>query len=147
MKSIKKITAEETYFIRKEVLRKGIKKPYQFDGDLDKETFHLGAFYNNELVGVATFMNRDCNLLKGNQYQLRGMATLTKVRGFGLGNLLIENATKLLIEKGNDVLWCNAREVALNFYLKNGFEISGKSFEIDEIGTHYRMYKHLIKVH
>lgn len=140
---IKTISTEETYFIRKEVLRKGIDKPFKFEGDFDKHTFHLGAFKNDKLVGVATFMYISCNLLKGLQFQLRGMATLVDVRGEGYGKFLVDKASELLKNKHIDILWCNAREVAVEFYKKNGFKIIGDSFEIDQIGKHYKMYKEL----
>ncbi|TYP96728.1 ribosomal protein S18 acetylase RimI-like enzyme [Tenacibaculum adriaticum] len=143
MKSIKNITAEETYSIRKEVLRKGIDLPYEFNGDFDKDTFHLGAYKNGELVGVVSFMRVKCDSLKGNQYQLRGMATLSKARGLGFGRLLINTATNELKKKEVDFIWCNAREVALKFYENNGFKILGDSFEIDKVGTHFKMYKNL----
>ena len=46
---IKLILAQETYSIRKEVLRKEFPdEPHQFKGDLDQGTFHLGYFYENK---------------------------------------------------------------------------------------------------
>lgn len=144
MKFIKHITAEETYSIRLEVLRKGVDLPYKFDGDSDKNTFHLGAFKQEKLVGVATFMKRKSTLIQNDtQYQLRGMATLTEVRGLGFGNLLLAEADSILKEKKIAILWCNAREIALKFYQKNGFEIIGKPFDIPQIGKHFVMYKRL----
>lgn len=140
---IKKIRTEETYFIRKKILRKGTDKPCQFNGDFDDKTFHLGAYKQNKLVGIATFMKQSNNLLFGSQYQLRGMATLSEVRGLGFGNLLLETAFEKLKKKNVEYLWCNAREVAVKFYQKNGFEILGTSFEIEGIGTHFKMCKKL----
>lgn len=143
MKTIKKILPEETYNIRKEVLRAGVNLPFKFQGDFDTKTFHLGAFNKEVLVGVATFIKQNCNLLSGTHYQLRGMATLPEVRGKGFGNLLIDSAVQEIEDRNIDVLWCNAREVAQKFYQKNGFKTIGKPFEVDQIGTHYIMYKPL----
>ena len=143
MNSIKNISAKDTYSIRKEVLRKGIDLPFKFNGDLDKDTFHLGAYKDGFLVGVASFMKVNLDFFNGTQYQLRGMATLYKVRGLGFGKLLISEASNQLKQKGIAIIWCNAREVALKFYERNGFKIIGESFEIDKVGTHYKMYKKL----
>ena len=141
MIEIKKITAEQTYAIRLEILRKGINKPYQFDGDFDQETFHLGAFVENELVGVSTFVKNNSNLFSEvNQYQLRGMATLHKVRGKGVGVKLLNTSIGELKKMKTTILWCNAREVALGFYSKLNFKIIGEKFMVDQIGNHYLMY-------
>ncbi|WP_369048921.1 GNAT family N-acetyltransferase [Tenacibaculum sp. UWU-22] len=139
--SIQKITAAQTYSIRLSVLRNKIALPHQFEGDLDLNTFHLGAFVENKLVGIATFMQRDNPLLKGRQYQLRGMATLPEFRAKGVGAKLIQTSIKILKEKNTELLWCNAREVAYPFYKKQGFVVLGKPYTINLIGLHYVMYK------
>ena len=90
MKTIRFIKLEETYIIRKEVLRKNIDLTYKFDGDYDENTFHLGVFVDNELVCIASFMKEKNKFLKGKQYQLRGMATLTSHRGKGYGKMILK---------------------------------------------------------
>jgi len=44
MIQIKKIEAEEIFPVRKEVLRKNIPLPFEFKGDFDEDTFHLGVY-------------------------------------------------------------------------------------------------------
>ncbi|MBA6155451.1 GNAT family N-acetyltransferase [Tenacibaculum sp. S7007] len=140
MITVKEITAADTYKIRLEVLRKNIDLPYKFDGDFDKETFHLGGYYEEELVGIATFMKNDIESLKGSQYQLRGMATTTKARGKGLGKHIINKAVAILKEKQIDFLWCNARKEAVLFYEKLSFAKIGAEFIVEKVGPHYKMY-------
>lgn len=141
MLEIKFIKAEETFSIRRQVLRKGIDLPFKFLGDDLSSTFHLGAFYNNELIGVATFMKNNNELFKEvNQYQLRGMATLEKARGKGVGKELLAKAKNILEKKQVSIIWCNAREIAVNFYKKQGYEVIGNAFFIDKIGAHYKMF-------
>ncbi len=140
---IKEISAKEAYPIRLEILRKGIDLPVQFTGDFDIETFHLGAFYKSELVGISSYMkSRNSNFNK-QQYQLRGMATLPKVRGKGCGKMMLEFAINELESRKATSLWCNAREIALNFYTNLGFDIIGNSFELSLIGRHYELHKEL----
>lgn len=141
MNSVKKISVELTYELRKEVLRKNIDLPYKFSGDLDETTFHLGAFKEEVLVGVVSFMKSPSNNMELAQYQLRGMATLPLVRGEGFGNLLISEGIKLVQEKEIETIWCNARKVAVGFYKKNGFKVEGTSFSIEKVGIHYKMKK------
>ena len=143
MITIKDISADDTYKIRSEVLRKEIDLPSQFSGDFDKNTFHLGVFENEKLVGISSFMKTDNSEFEPDQYQLRGMATLSEVRGKGFGKLMLDKAVLILKEKKITVLWCNAREIALQFYVKQDFEIKGKPFEINKIGLHYKLFKNI----
>ena len=144
MVKIKIISLEETYQIRKEVLRKNIDLPYTFNGDQEKETIHLGLYLNNNLTGVVSFMKSTHKDLKGEQYQLGGMAILHEFQGEGYGNILILNGIEKLKNKQIDIVWCNARVSALHFYQKNGFQIIGDEFDIPKIGGHFVMYKNII---
>ena len=142
--TVKQITAAETYDVRHPVLRAG--RPIEtcaMPGDDAKDTFHLGLFDAEKLIGVVTFMNAAKPQFTGKQYQLRGMAVLDTYQGKGLGNLLVAEGEQRLKQLGYDLLWCNARIKALNFYTRKGFKIEGKPFEIEPIGTHYLLYKNL----
>ena len=86
-------------------------------------------------------MKNDCKELQGNQYQLRGMGVLKEYQKRGFGNLLIEKGEDIIKQENGTIIWCNAREIAVNFYKKNGFKIIGKPFVIPKIGLHYVMYK------
>ncbi|RXG26841.1 GNAT family N-acetyltransferase [Leeuwenhoekiella marinoflava] len=142
--TIKQINATETFAVRHPVLRKG--RPLEtcaMPGDTDDDTFHLGLFDAQKLIGVVTFMNVAKPQFTGKQYQLRGMAVLDDYQGQSLGNLLVDEGEKLLKAKTVNTLWCNARVKALNFYLRKGFAISGEPFEIEPVGTHYLLFKTL----
>ncbi|WP_440067400.1 GNAT family N-acetyltransferase [Tenacibaculum discolor] len=140
MIKIKNISAQETYKIRLAVLRNNIDLPYKFKEDEFENTFHLGAFYNNKLVGIASFMRNRIDVVKGEQYQLRGMATLPEVRGMGAGRSLIEEAKRTLKAKDINVLWCNARKEAVGFYESLNFVTIGEEFEVQKVGPHFKMY-------
>lgn len=73
MIQIKTIIAEDTYEIRLEIIRKNIPLPYEFSGDFDKKTFHLGAFKDGKLIAVSSYMKAHNPNFEGSQYQLRGM--------------------------------------------------------------------------
>lgn len=144
MVSVKKITAQDTYPLRIEVLRKNIDLPHEFEGDLDNSTIHVGVYDENQIVCIGTFMEKGIHDLKGKQYQLRGMASSPEARGKGYGKLLLSFATNELKKLNVDFLWCNAREVAVKFYEKNEFLIIGEQF-INKAGPHYKMYKPIKK--
>lgn len=141
MIQIKLISTEETYPIRLEVLRKNIPLPFEFNGDLDEDTFHLGAFKDEQLIAVSSYMKVGNKNFKGEQYQLRGMATLFDFQGFGAGKLMMEAAFKILNDLNMDCLWCNARVIAVPFYEKLGMKTFGEPFDIQYVGEHYVMFK------
>ena len=141
MIEIRKIQPEETYAIRLEVLRNGMDLPVQFSGDEDIKTFHLGIFEDHKLKGICSFMETVNALFETPQFQLRGMATLFEDRGKGFGRLLLLKGIEILKDKGVKTLWCNARVNAVDFYIKLGFLQNGTSFNIPQVGAHYKLYK------
>ncbi len=140
---IKEIKAAETYNIRREVLRKGMTLSHKMMGDEDVDSLHLGVFESGRLVCVGSFMKADKPEFEGLQYQLRGMASAATSQGKGYGSKLLESAEHRLGERGADVLWCNARTIAVDFYIKQGYQIIGEMFDVDQVGPHYRMFKKL----
>lgn len=141
MITIKEIAAIETYAIRLEVLRKNIALPYKFNGDLNKDTFHLGAFKNGMLIAVSSYMLEPNSNFKGKGYQLRGMATLPQFQGLSAGKLMLQKAIEIIKLNGASYLWCNARVAAVDFYKKQGLQTFGELFDIQLVGPHFVMYK------
>ncbi len=145
MIQIREIKAEDTYSIRKKELRKNMTLSEKVPGDFDENTIHLGVFDQDELACVATFMKTKSPVFRGEQYQLRGMATEESHQRKGLGRAVLMEAEDILINRDVDILWCNARVSALDFYKKLGYKTVGEIFEIPQIGPHYVMYKKLCK--
>lgn len=129
--------------VRHPVLRQG--KPVdscKFEEDDLPTTFHLGAFYNDKLVGVVTILKKDKkSFVKKNQFQLRGMAVLQEYQGQGIGAVLVKQSENRVIEQKGSLIWLNSRQVAVNFYERLGYKISSDKFEIPLIGVHYTMTK------
>ncbi|HRP59804.1 MAG TPA: GNAT family N-acetyltransferase, partial [Vicingus sp.] len=97
-----------------------------------------------ELVSVGTFLvQRNEKFEEKYQYRLRAMATSPKVRGENFGKEVIDFALKELKIREVELLWCDAREVAIGFYEKMGFNILGDFYEVPMIGKHKLMYKKL----
>ncbi|MBQ21721.1 MAG: GNAT family N-acetyltransferase [Flavobacteriales bacterium] len=142
--SVKIITTKETYPLRLEVLwqHKNSLDECKLDIDDLTTTFHVGAYKNGEIVAIGTFLQQQNEKFEAtNQYRLRAMASSPKVRGENFGKLLIEFAIEELKNRKVDLLWCDARKVALGFYEKMGFKIKGGFYEIPIIGPHKLMYK------
>ena len=113
-------------------------------GDDLESTLHFGIFDQENILGVASFfLNNHPSLAHTKQYQLRGMAVLKPFQGKGLGQLILQHGEAILKHNQTDIIWCNARKIALEFYKKNDYQNSGEPFEIKDIGVHYMMYKPL----
>ncbi len=145
MTEIKEISALETYPVRHPVLRNG--KPIEscgFEGDDLETTKHFGYFDHGLLSGIASlFQVRNEAFKSSKQFQLRGMAVLLDHQKKGIGENLMYHAEMYAARKKAELIWFNAREIAVGFYEKLGYETTGKSFEIDGIGPHYIMFKRL----
>ncbi len=141
---LREIPAKETWPVRHPVLRRG--RPLEdvyMEADEKESTFHLGVFYNGDIVGVASFMEDDHSEFSGVQSRLRGMAVLPEYRNKGIARLLLNKGEQILKERGRTLLWFNARIIALNFYKNLGYEVASDEFEIPQVGPHYRMKKEL----
>jgi GNAT superfamily N-acetyltransferase len=136
MISVEEITAAETHPLRRAVLRAGDPaSDVRFPQDELPGAFHLGAFVDGELVGVASFAlaatpYRDAAV----GWQLRGMAVHSDQQGLGVGAAIIAAAAERVRASGARVLWCNARDTAIGFYEKLGFNVYGDGFVTGDTG-------------
>lgn len=138
---IKFISTDETLALRSEILREGIPADLcRFDGDDDKDTFHLGYYHQDELICIGSFHKQAKKVFTGEGYQLRGMATRLDYQGMGIGNQLLNFSIVYLKGQKINYIWCNARINAIRFYLGLGFEIISDQFEIAGVGPHREMY-------
>ena len=143
VKMIKEIQSSETYLVRQEVLRKG--KPIEtcyFEGDDAETTMHFGIELNKKIIGIVSVYQVNSQLFFDEiQFQIRGMAVLNEFQGNGFGTQLLAEAENYCTSQKTTLIWFNAREKAVPFYEKNGYQTKGNSFEIPEVGTHYIMFK------
>jgi len=145
MIEIKKISAFETIIVRHPVLRAG--KPIEtcnFEGDDLPSTVHFGLYFEEQLIAViSAFEVKNKLFIEENQYQIRGMAVLEEFQKKGFGEELLKHCeNEIKLKKGN-LIWFNARETAVGFYKKSGYEVLGDQFEILDVGPHYILFKSL----
>ena len=115
-----------------------------FEGDLDPQTIHLGAYIDNKLVGVLSAYKKNTTAFDtAESYQIRGVAVLTTAHRKGIGSALMAHIEKLLEKRKIRLIWLNARITALDFYTALAYNKKGNAFEIAGIGTHYCFYKTL----
>jgi thiamine transport system ATP-binding protein len=128
---IVELGAADTHDLRRRVLREGRDDAVVvFDGDDEAGTLHLGALDGEGgLVGVSTWLWRPCPIDAGaRDRQLRGMAVDRVRQGGGVGGVLLAAGVDRALAAGATVVWANARDTALGFYRRNGFEVIGEGY-------------------
>jgi ribosomal protein S18 acetylase RimI-like enzyme len=146
MFTVKTISATETFAVRHPVLRPG--KPIEtciFDGDALPTTVHFGIFHETGPIAgvVSVFEAHHAFFNEEKQFQLRGMAVMPEFQKTGLGEQLVLAAEEYAGANQGLRIWFNAREIAIGFYRKMGYETIGVAFSIGDIGIHYVMHKPL----
>ena len=141
---IRSISTSEVLPLRQKILRPhGPAEECFYPGDDLENSLHLGEFFEDQLIGVATFYPEASRDFPSAQkpYRLRGMAVETAFHRRGVGKRILQRGEEELQTRGCDLLWFNARENAFAFYLSMEFHLHGPLFEIRGIGPHKVMYK------
>ena len=125
---------EATYELRRRVLRGGrADSNVDFPQDRVEGAFHLGAFDDGSVIGVASFFPEPAPGRAGAKaWRLRGMAVDDGWQGRGVGTALLEDAVRRLRDAGVAVLWAHGRDSALGFYERHGWVVVGDGFVTDE---------------
>jgi len=143
--SIFQISATDTYAVRSPVLRSGLPmESCRFEGDALTTTMHFGIFRNALLSGVVSLFSQSTPFFANpKQIQIRGMAVMPEYRNCGFGAALVRHAETIAKIQNADLIWFKARQTAVGFYEKMGYQKIGQPFNIGDIGMHFIMYKHL----
>lgn len=122
--------------LRFDVLRRPLGLDFDPE-DLKKEEteFHVAAVRQNFIGGILLI-----KLLSDTVAKFRQVAVDPDLQHAGIGKKMNAFAEQFCIEKGIQRIELHARKTAVEFYLKNGYSISGEEFT--EVGiTHLKMFK------
>ncbi len=129
--AINRISARDTFPIRKLMIGEG---DLGFPKDRDEHSFHLGAFVDKKLVGIATFLfERHPKLPAEYQFQLRGNITLPEFRCLGVARTLLNTARPLIKRNFCDILWSIVPSEVSSFYEKMGFSVQAEANSADKV--------------
>lgn len=126
--------------LRYEVLRKPWQQPYDTSTDGQEESAYNALLENESGIVLA------CGRLQKNTEttgQIRYMAVKDGNRGKGFGQLILTALEKKASEIGLIEIELQARENAVEFYKRNGYQLIEKSFVLWGIIPHYLMRKKL----
>lgn len=134
----------EIFDLRRSVLRPHLPPEasvYPEEGHPD--TFHLAARDpgTGAVIGCATFFPQPLDGEPG--WRFRGMATVTDLRGRGVGAAVLRRGIAEVARRGGRLVWCNGRTGAAGFYERNGFSRRGAEFDVPPLGPHYLFVRYL----
>lgn len=119
--------------LRNEILLRPIGVPDHAWEMHDEKSWHFVAIDNSEVIGCVVLVPLDDS---GKTTQLIQMAVKDTYQGKGVGKKLVDALEQFALATGIELIECHAREVAVRFYVKLGYEIYGEPFE--EVGLPHR---------
>lgn len=126
--------------VRSKILREPLGLKFISEDFANEEhEIHLGAFQetDDKLIGCLILKNIDASIFK-----MRQVAISSSMQGSGVGKLLVYASEKKARELGGREIQLNARETAIPFYLKLGYQIVSEPFV--EVGIiHQKMKKEI----
>lgn len=128
----------QTVGLRDEVLRAPLGltfTPEQLAAEADD--LHLACFIGGQLAGCLILTPQDRGAIK-----MRQVAVNPLVQKQGVGTILVRASEQIAAERGYQRMVLHARETAVPFYLRLGYEVTGEPFEEVTV-PHRAMFKTL----
>ncbi|MEY4032175.1 MAG: hypothetical protein RL573_1087 [Actinomycetota bacterium] len=122
--------------LRVRVLRKGTPFTHaNYPEDAYPDVVNFCIVRGGQPVATSTWFTKECPEVPGvPAVQLKGMAVDDELQGDGLGALLIDRGLQHARSLGAEVVWARARDSALYFYERRGFEVRGDGFMDEPTG-------------
>ena len=130
---------EEYYNLRYRILREPWKQPRGSErNEGDATGMHFGLYDSNQLLGILRLDSMEIGIS-----QIRFMAVDTSNQGKGIGENLMLFAEEISKNRGDKKIILHAREIALGFYEKLGYQLIEKSYLLFGEIQHYLMEKNI----
>ena len=130
---------EQYYHLRWRILRKPWGQPEGSEKDeLENACIHFIAKDNNHVIGIGRLQFNS-----GDEAQIRYMAIDADYEGHGIGRDIVEALEEQAILHHRQHIMLDAREPAVGFYEKLGYEKKEKTYLLFGSIQHYAMTKNI----
>jgi ribosomal protein S18 acetylase RimI-like enzyme len=130
---------QQYYNLRYEILRKPWNQPAGSERvDDDDQSIHYCLTTETTMMGICRLHFNDAS-----EAQIRFMGIDEAFRGLGIGNLLMQAAENECVKRNIQSIFLQARDNAVHFYEKNGYQIIEPTFLLFNTIQHYSMRKYL----
>ena len=102
----------------------------------EKNHFQIAGFMDDTIVATAVLVP------EGNVMKMQRVVVTETLRGLNIGSEMMSFCENFADEREYKLIYCHARNTAINFYIKNGYEEIGDYFDEDGI-PHLKMRKKL----
>lgn len=128
------VAVDRVLDLRRKVLRNGTAtSDPRYAEDQLVDTVHLAVESQGVVVATSTWLPRPAQSSpEVAAYQLKGMAVDDALQGGGMGSLLLAAGIERAVDSGARIVWARARDSALGFYERHGFDVVGQAF-VDEL--------------
>ncbi|MFD2918831.1 GNAT family N-acetyltransferase [Terrimonas rubra] len=129
---------EQMVRLRDDILRKPLGLSFSAEElELEKNNILIAAFEDDLMLGCCMLIDKEPPTVR-----LRQMAVLNNLQGKGIGRALMNFAENLSRDRGYKTITMHARKVAVGFYERVGYQVTGDEF-IELNIPHYVMEKKL----
>lgn len=100
----------------------------------EKDHFQIAGFLDDALIASAVLVP------EGNKMKMQRVVVLENLRNLDIGSEMMTFCEEFSSDRNFNVIYCHARNTAVNFYVKNGYSGIGDYFDEDGI-PHLKMRK------
>ena len=123
--------------LREKILREPLGSSFT-DQELEEEKYHfqIAGFLDDAIIATAVLVP------EGDEMKMQRVVVTENLRSLNIGSEMMTFCEKFASDKNFKVMYCHARDSAVNFYIKNGYTGIGNYFDEDGI-PHLKMRKKL----
>lgn len=123
--------------LREKILREPLGSSFT-DQELEEEKYHfqIAGFLDDAIIATAVLVP------EGDEMKMQRVVVMENLRSLNIGSEMMNFCESFASDKNFTVMYCHARDSAVNFYIKNGYTGIGDYFDEDGI-PHLKMRKKL----
>lgn len=128
---------EEAVNLREKILREPLGSKFS-EEELEEEKDHIqiAGFLNEKLVATAVLVT------EGQNMKMQRVVVTDNLRSKNIGSRMMSFCEELARDRNINIMYCHARNTAVNFYTRNDYQKVGDYFDEDGI-PHLKMIKNL----